>query len=165
MRLRIFRLRSKKRKLFGFRLPAMTNTSPTHDEDISFKQYLILVDLYKHWLELILRYNAAYYLITGAMVSYALGQRDPLVRASLVLPIVIGIGLILYARGCMSIMTAVEIEMVRLKGKLGVGITPEVHYVRSLLNWSSLFFGITVVGLILALFSPLIRSLWKFPNT
>src|SRR5258707_11739929 len=127
MGLRILRLRSKKRKLFVFRVPAMSDATPKHDEDISFKQYLILVDLYKHWLELILKYNGAYYLLTGAMVSYALGQRDPFIRVSLVLPIIIGIGLIMYARGCMSIMSAVEKEMVRLKEKLGVGITPEVR--------------------------------------
>lgn len=42
-------LRIKKRKLFVFSVPPSASRTP--DDPMLLKQYEILVDLYKHWLE------------------------------------------------------------------------------------------------------------------
>src|SRR5438034_10853152 len=62
-----------------------TNQPPTRDE--MWRQYALLVDLYKHYLELVLKFNVFFYAVTGAIVSFYLSRPSTgLLRHSLLFP-------------------------------------------------------------------------------
>jgi len=66
--------------------------------ELLWRQFKLHVDLYKHYLDLTLKMNAAYYAISGAIVSYALAHRgDEMSRDGLFIPFALGVGLILLA--------------------------------------------------------------------
>jgi len=90
----LHRLQSSHRQ-FAEPLPA-DGTFPTSakfvDKDLVWKQYQLQVDLYKHYLDLVIKFNAFYYAVTGAFLSYYfLHFNDDLVRWALVFPVVMSL--------------------------------------------------------------------------
>jgi len=128
----------------------------TSDKQIPIKQYEILVGVYKHWLDLILRFNTTYYAITGAMLSFYLSHLSlgPL-RFSLLLPATIGIGLAIFAFYSASWMKPIDEELDEIRKTLNLGITPKAVFVKLLLVWSGIFFIMVVVGLTVLVFVDL----------
>lgn len=118
------------------------------DKATASKVYDNVIIIYKHWLRTILKYNAVYYLITGAMVSFYLarGPRS-FTGFLLLLPLALGIGLAHYARARAIVIRKTETDVKELKKKLDVEKVPDMGYVVELLEWSSRFFVIVVIGL------------------
>lgn len=134
---------------FGCDMPrTVPGASGGVDKATASKVYATVIAIYKHWLRTILKYNAAYYLITGAMVSFyltkGLGSRTGFL---LLLPLALGIGLALYARDRGAVIRMTEKDVKELKTKLDVEKVPDMGYVLELLQWSSRFFVIVVIGL------------------
>jgi hypothetical protein len=62
------------------------------NRELLWKQYQLNVDLYRSYLELVLKVNLFYYAITGAIVSFYFAHPgEPLVRFSLILPLVMSV--------------------------------------------------------------------------
>ena len=58
------------------------------DKDLLWKQYELHVDLYKHYLELILKFNVFYYAATGAILSFYFSKTDvSVIKFSLLFPV------------------------------------------------------------------------------
>jgi hypothetical protein len=126
------------------------------DKDILIKQYDILVCAHTQWLELILKYNTAYYVITGAILSFYLSRADVrALRLSLLLPLFIGIGLMTFAFQCAHLMDEVERELDGLQAALNLGVTPKAVFIKRLLFWSGIFFGTTAAALTILQFVDL----------
>ena len=93
-----------------------------------WKQYQLNVDLYRSYLELVLKVNLFYYAITGAIVSFYFAHAgDPLVRFALVLPLVMSAafsGFFIYG-AVLSRHTRAEIFKIR--DALGFHTAPEVQ--------------------------------------
>jgi len=61
--------------------------------DLLWKQYGVFVDLFKFYLDTTMKANIWFYSITGAILTYYFKNTgDPLLKYSLVLPIVLGLG-------------------------------------------------------------------------
>ncbi|MDT7540818.1 MAG: hypothetical protein QOE33_722 [Acidobacteriota bacterium] len=59
------------------------------DKELLWKQYQMSIDLYKHYLELVIKFNVFYYAITGAFLSYYFSHLgSDLVKWSLIFPII-----------------------------------------------------------------------------
>ncbi|MEK6589924.1 MAG: hypothetical protein AABZ11_04520 [Nitrospinota bacterium] len=98
------------------------------DRELMWKQYQLNVDLYRSYLELVLKINLFYYAITGAIVSfYFAHESESLVRFSLVLPLVMSVafsGFFVYG-AILSRHTRTEIFKIR--DALGFQTAPEVR--------------------------------------
>lgn len=112
-------------------------------QELLWRQFELHVGLYKHYLDLVLKMNVAYYAITGAIVSYFLANRaDGMSRAGLFVPLVLGVGLIaLFAYGAIKLPYTRD-EMIAIRDELGLQTIPEIK-VLAILLWLS------VVGLVL----------------
>lgn len=118
------------------------------DKDTVKRVYLLSVALYKHWLEIILKFNIAYYFLTGAMISFyfAKGLQD-FSGFALVLPMAIGIAAIVYAGHCVAIIKNTADDVKKLKTNLDAREVLDMGYVADLLRWTSKGFVIVVIGL------------------
>src|SRR5262245_7039199 len=66
--------------------------TPTDDQ--IWKQIQLHSDLYRHYLDITLKFNAFYYVMTGAILSFYLSRSNPgLLRFALLLPITLGVTL------------------------------------------------------------------------
>jgi len=64
------------------------------DRELLWHQYQMNVDLYKGYLDLVVKINVFYYDITGAIVSfYFSNASEPLIKWSLLLPLLMSIAL------------------------------------------------------------------------
>jgi hypothetical protein len=146
------RLQSSHRQ-FVEPLPADANF-PTSakfvDKDLVWKQYQIHVDLYKHYLDLVIKFNAFYYAITGAFLSYYFSHiNDSLVRWSLVFPIVMGFFFsVLFLNASRSVKYLDE-ELENICWLFGF-TRPETKILTLALVASGLLFGVIAIGLTIA---------------
>ena len=96
--------------------------------ELLWKQYELNVNLYRSYLELVLKVNLFYYAITGAIVSFYFAHPgEPLVRFSLVLPLFMSVafaGFFIYG-AILSRHTRTEIFNIREALKLQTA--PEVN--------------------------------------
>jgi len=105
-------------------------------QDLIWHQFELHVGLYKHYLELTLKINAAYYAIAGAIVSYVLAHPDGMSRAGLFVPLVLGVGLAgLCLYGALMLRFTRD-EMIAIRDELGLQTIPEIR-VLSVLLWIS----------------------------
>jgi len=118
---------------------------PALSKDDLWKQYEISVDLYKHYLKLVIEMNVFYYAITGAIVSYYFAHRTeaPEIRFALMLPILMSVllaGFFIY--GSRMNRYSRE-EMFRVRDALGLHVAPEF----AVLGWLLLIFA-ALMGLV-----------------
>lgn len=119
-------------------------------KDVIIKQYEILIDVYKHWLDLILKYNVAYYAGTGAITSYYLAHKDaPLLRYSLLLPIAIGIGLAIFCFLTAYWIHPIDEQLINIRERLNLITTPDPTFITKMLRGCAVFCGLTAIGLLI----------------
>jgi hypothetical protein len=63
------------------------------DRELLWRQYQLNIDLYKGYLELIVKINVFYYAITGAILSFFFSNQNHLTKFSLLLPLFMSIAL------------------------------------------------------------------------
>lgn len=126
-------------------------TVPT--AELLWRQYHLQVDLYKTYLELLLKFNVFYYAATGAIVSYYFSKSDiPLMRYSLWFPILMSLGFaILFIYGA-SQTHVVRQELFDIRDKLGLDTAPEYRVLYIFLWISSVLMLIVAVGLLIMMF-------------
>jgi hypothetical protein len=119
------------------------------DRDLLWKQYQLNVDLYRSYLELVLKVNLFYYAITGAIVSFYFAHAaDPLVRFALVLPLVMSAafsGFFIYG-AILSRHTRTEIFKIR--DALGFHAAPELQVLIVFLWIFAVIFALVTVALL-----------------
>lgn len=90
------------------------------EREMIWRQYELHADMYKHYLDLLVKFNAAYYGITGAIISFYYLNRDnfPELRYSLLFSVVgsVFFGL-LTVGGAVSVWPA-KAEVLRLSRRL-----------------------------------------------
>lgn len=93
-------------------------------EELLWRQYNLNAELYKHYLKIVLEFNAFYYAITGAIVSYFFAHADlPMMRYALWLPLVMSVsfaGLLMYGAGLSGQNHAHVIQLRKDLGIIGV---------------------------------------------
>jgi hypothetical protein len=77
------------------------NQTPVADQnqnpptrELQWREYAVQVDLYKHYMDMLMKVNAFFYIIAGGVLSfYFVNYEKPFVRYSLLLPSVISFAL------------------------------------------------------------------------
>lgn len=123
------------------------------DRELRWRNYALQVDLYKHHLDLLLRFNLFFYATTGAIVTYYLAHDDaPLLRLALLLPILMGIGLALISSyGGIAVRHMVG-ELDAAARQLGLHASIDVSFLAVLLRLSGTLFIIVAAALIVLFF-------------
>ena len=121
------------------------------DKDLLWKQYGLHVDLYKHYLDLVLKFNIFYYASTGAILSFYFSKPDlNLIKYSLLFPVFAS-----FCFGFLFLYGATQLKVTRekmfdIRDKLDLDTAPEFHVLSVLLLVSALLmFGVAIVILVL----------------
>lgn len=121
------------------------NSDP--DKDLLWKQYQLHVDLYKHYLELVLKFNVFYYAATGAILSFFFSKTGVgLIKYSLLFPIMMSVAFgILFIYGAFTLRITRQ-DVFDIRDKLGLETAPEFNVLKWLLVLSAiLMFGVAGV--------------------
>jgi hypothetical protein len=123
------------------------------DRDLLWNNYKVHIDLYKFYIDATIKVNVFVYAITGAILSFFFTKVEdvPLVKWSLVLPIVLNLGL-----ACLCIYGANRLEITRrdvfrIRDLLGLVVAPEMKVLGVLLWIFAVAEILTAVGMIVAL--------------
>src|SRR5207253_11517857 len=96
--------------------------------EILWRQYAMHVDLYKHYLDIALKFNAFYYAATGALVSFYFSRSDvSVLRYSLFFPIIMSVlfGLFFIYGAIINGITREDVFNIR--DQIGLHVSPELR--------------------------------------
>ena len=123
--------------------------------ELLWRRFELHVSLFKHYLELTLKINVAFYAISGAVLSYVLAHPgDRTSQGGLLIPLVLGIGLTTVSVFGALMLGETRRDLLAIRDELGLQTIPEIR-VLSLLLWvSSLgFLAVSIAVLVLWLAS------------
>ena len=107
-------------------------------QELLWRQFEQHVGLYKDYLSLTLKANAAFYAIAGAIASFVLAHRtDRISGEALFIPIVLGSGLVLLFLYGAVMLRYTRAEMVAIRDELGLQTIPELNVLTALLCLSA----------------------------
>jgi hypothetical protein len=122
--------------------------SPTQRE-IQWREYQMSVDLYKFYVDVVVKAILGYYAITGAILTFYFAQNThPLARWALVLPSVLSIALAVLFRWGARLWQIVRDDAFDLAGNLRLKSAFELSVLGILLNGSALLLLLTGLGLV-----------------
>lgn len=123
--------------------------------EILWGQYKQNIDLYKFYMELIVKFNVFYYAVTGAIVSfYFANQSIENIKYSLLLPILMSIafaGFFIYGA---ILMKQLRIDIFEIRDALNLNVAPDVGVLTVLLYIFSVIYFL-VAGV-------LSYTIWKY---
>jgi hypothetical protein len=97
------------------------------ERDLLWQHYEMLVDLYKHYLDVTLKFNAFYYFITGAILSYYFAESsNPMMRWTLLFPIFMSAAFALFFFYGAGLHGNARKEVARVAQILGLQVWPDV---------------------------------------
>jgi hypothetical protein len=108
-----------------------------------WEEYKIHVDLFKYYLDLVLRANLAVFAITGGILTFYFNNRDKKnkhLRKALLLPIGVGLALAGFYLYCGCLWFSISNTIYTLRNKLQLHETPYVHILSVLLILFGLVF-------------------------
>ena len=124
------------------------------DKESLWKQYQLHVDLYKHYLELTLKFNVFHYAVTGAILSFYFSKSDvSILRYSLLFPMVMSCGFGIFFLYASSLVESVRRDIFAIRDALGLYSAPEVKVLTILLRLSATLFLIVALSLVGLFFS------------
>lgn len=121
------------------------------ENDLHFRHYVLVIDLYKHHLESLLKLNFFTIALTGAIASFYFSQANKgLIRFSLVFPIVVN-----FAFGTFTLIASFYVtpfldEVKRVSDRLNFSCYPAVEFLAYFLRLTALQMGLAGVGLLIA---------------
>jgi len=97
------------------------------ERDLLWKQYALNVDLYKFYLDLVVKVNAFYYAITGAILAYYFQHStERLSRFAVLLPILFSLALSAIFIYGSFLLRVVRTELFKIRDALGLETAPEI---------------------------------------
>jgi len=128
------------------------------DTERCWNDYLLHIDLYKHYLRLSLELNLFYYAVTGAFISFYFSRPAsdrPLLRYSLLLPIAMSFLFACFFLYDAKLHTITRKAVINLRIQLNLGTEPEMNVLTSLLViWTILFLIVGTFLLAVLLWTP-----------
>jgi hypothetical protein len=123
-----------------------SSSKPT--EEILWNHYALQVDLYKEYLDLLLKFNVFYYAATGAFLSYYFAHSAlPLMRYALIFPLVMSFGFAVLFIFAASQTPIVRRELFAIRDKLGLDTAPEYLVLTVFLLLSALLLLVVACGI------------------
>jgi hypothetical protein len=133
----------------GIPVPGTPSSAPS--ADVLWKQYKLHVDLYKEYLELVLKFNVFYYAVTGAILSFYFTNKTDIGRARpllLLFPASMSIAFGAFFLYGASLVKVARSEVASIAAALGLHVFPEVQVLAVLLRVTALLFLLIAVGLL-----------------
>ncbi|HTR24436.1 MAG TPA: hypothetical protein VMI10_10660 [Terriglobales bacterium] len=131
---------------------AIANPVPSFpDKDILLKQYELQLDLYKQYLELVLKFNIFYYAVTGAILSfYFTNTSDVGLPRYLLLcfPVLLSFGFAVFFVWAASLVRFSRYEVINIARALGLQVFPEMRVLAMLLRLSGALYAVVALGLL-----------------
>ena len=136
-----------------------TPAPPSRDD--LWKQYQIQTDLYRHYLELVLKFNVYYYAVAGVIASFCLSRPSPAgpTRSALLFPALLGFGLAVVCIYGAILNENARAEIVRIVTALGQTTWPEVRVPGVILVLPGVLFLVAAVALAVVAFCPSVLGL------
>jgi hypothetical protein len=132
---------------------AIPRSPVSPNESVLMQQYQILVDTYKTYLDLVLKFVLFSYAVTGGIVSYCLAQRqNAVIKFGLLFPIFMNL---LFAGLCFlgaSRVKPLADEVERVTDELKLLATPDIQFLTWVLSLLGILFLLICFGLGVALF-------------
>jgi hypothetical protein len=126
------------------------DSQPRPDQTILLKQYDIHVDLYKLYLDLVLKFNIFYYAVTGAILSfYFTNTADVGAPRFLLLlfPVLMSLGFAVFFLWAASLLEYTRTDVRNIVRALGLQVFPEMRILGALLRLSGCLFIIVALSL------------------
>ena len=122
------------------------------DKELLWKQYSLHVDLYKHYLDMVLKFNVFYYAATGAILSFFFSKTEvSQIKYSLLFPIIMSLCFaILFLYGTVQLRISRQ-DLFALRDKLGLETAPDLYVLSTLLVICAILM-VGAAGIILLLF-------------
>jgi hypothetical protein len=120
------------------------------------------VELHRSYLDLVMKVNTFYYAITGAVVSFYFLNvgREPLIKLSLLLPLVMSIALAIFYYKCARAADVSQDNLDKISQQMQLDVGSVVcRVLASLLNIFFILFVITALGLCVLLFKEYLLGL------
>jgi hypothetical protein len=115
--------------------------------ELLWKQYHQNIELYKFYMDLVIKFNIFYYAVTGAIISFFFKNSTiSNVKYSLLFPIIISVsfaGFFLYGA---HLMKYLRFEVFAIRDALGLSVAPDVGVLSVLLRIFSAVFIIVAIG-------------------
>lgn len=134
-----------------------TNVARVFDKDqkeILFKQYQLLIDAYKYYLEIVLKFIIFHYAVTGAILSFYLSRQNAgIMRFALVFPIFMSVVFAVFAFfGSYRVFYMTE-EVQRITALLDLGGYPDPKFLEYVLRIARMSFSAIAIGLVVVSFA------------
>ncbi|MFS8086814.1 MAG: hypothetical protein ACMG6H_14365 [Acidobacteriota bacterium] len=118
------------------------------------KQYQILVDTYKSYLDLVLKFILFSYAVTGSFLSFYLSHsREGIMRFGLVFPIIMNALFTALSFLAASRVKPLSKEVERVTNELSLQATPDIDFLATVLLLLGVLFGIITCGLVIISFA------------
>ncbi len=119
------------------------------ENELKWKRFTLDIDLYKSYLELLIKFNVFYYAITGAILSYYFAHQDIKVLAcSLILPLILSLGFGVFFLYAAKLVTVMRADIILTAQELKLRTYPEVQVLKFLLILFGSIFIVISIGLI-----------------
>lgn len=126
--------------------------------EILWRQYALHVELFRSYLELLLKFNVFFYGITGAIVSYYLTSPSrPSLRYVLALPFVMSVGFSVLSAYGAWVLRHVARDVRTIAQSLELDSYPAITFLTVLLLLNAITFFLVAVGLLFLFFWPIPR--------
>lgn len=122
-------------------------------DELLWRQYNLLSELYKFYLELILNSNLLLYGITGGIVAYTFSNTDfPLIKWSLVLPLLFCMTYAFLSLRGVRQAKELQQEIKTIRAKLQIGLAPHVDVLVFTLFATGIMFVLVSIALLIVFF-------------
>ena len=128
-----------------------------NDKGLLWKQYEVLCELYKFYLDLIIKSNLFFYAITGGIMTYIFtNPKIPMMRWSLALPVMLSLSLAVISLRGVKQARELKDELYKLRDELEIGLAPHVDIlVFALQSTGVIYLFVAVLMLLLFFFFDL----------
>ena len=119
------------------------------DRELLWKQYSLNIDLYRGYLELVVKMNVFYYAVTGAILSYYFTHStEPLVKWSLLLPLFMSVAIGTFFLIGARLARVTRYETFQIRDALGLLAAPEIGVLIILLIMFAVLMFLVAGGLV-----------------
>ncbi len=121
--------------------------------DLLWKQYSLHIELYKFYLEIVIKLNLFYYAITGPMLSFYFSRsNESLLKYSLILPVAMSIALGIFFIYGIRRLKVVRQDVFNLRDQLSLSVAPDLNVLSYLLLIFSILFFLVASFLLVIIF-------------
>ena len=121
-------------------------------DELLWRQYNQAVELYKYYVDIVIKVNVFFYAVTGAILSFVVANlKEPTYKLAVLLPFAMSVGFAIVSIYGACLVPALRREIYACRDALKLKTGPEVHVLTVLLIMFAAIFLAVAVGCIVLL--------------